>query len=315
MILVYTESENGKFKKSAFELVSYANALGQIYSQKVLVLTINVDDVSPLSPYGASQVINVKEETLLDFSAKAYASVIEQVAKKENVKTIILGSSPNARYIAPILAINWQGAYLSNISSLLKNESFGKVIFSSKINAALTTSSERKIIGLSANSFGLKENLVETQVETFSPVLSDNLFSIKKISEDKTKGKITISEASIVVSGGRGLKSAENWYLIEDLAQELGAATACTKPVSDMGWRPHSEHVGQTGKPVACDLYIAVGISGAIQHLAGINASKVKVVINSDPEAPFFKAADYGIVGDAFEVVPRLIEKLKSAKK
>lgn len=314
MILVYPESENGKFKKSALESVSYAYALAQIYSEKVVALTINVNDVSPLAHYGVTRIINVKNNRLSDFSAKAYSSVIEQVAKKESVKTIVLGSSPNARYIAPILALKWQGSYLSNVSSLPENETFTKVIFSSKIISTITACNERKIIGLSANSFGIKENPVTFEVETFTPELSENLFSIKKIGEEKAKGKVAISEASIVVSGGRGLKSPENWYLVEDLAKVLGAATACTKPVSDMGWRPHSEHVGQTGKPVACDLYIAIGISGAIQHLAGINASKVKVVINSDPEAPFFKAADYGIVGDAFEIVPRLIEKLKTIK-
>ena len=170
------------------------------------------------------------------------------------------------------------------------------------------------MIGVANNSFGLHEKETSASVATFTPTLEDHLFATKTTSVDKVSGKATIADADVVVSGGRGLKGPENWGLIEDLASVLGAATACSKPVSDLGWRPHGEHVGQTGKPVATNLYIAIGISGAIQHLAGVSASKVKVVINTDPEAPFFKAADYGIVGDAFEVVPVLIEKLKAFK-
>ncbi|MCB0434606.1 MAG: electron transfer flavoprotein subunit alpha/FixB family protein, partial [Mangrovimonas sp.] len=169
-----------------------------------------------------------------------------------------------------------------------------------------------KIIGLAKNSFGVKEQQGSATPETFTPSLASSGITVDSV--DKVTGKVTIADADIVVSGGRGLKGPENWGMIEDLANVLGAATACSKPVSDLGWRPHSEHVGQTGKPVASNLYIAIGISGAIQHLAGVNASKVKVVINNDPEAPFFKAADYGVVGDAFEVVPKLTEKLKEFK-
>ena len=165
---------------------------------------------------------------------------------------------------------------------------------------------------MSNNSFGLVENMITAQQEEFSPSLATSATTVTSV--DKASDKVTIADAEVVVSAGRGLKGPENWGLIEDLADVLGAATACSKPVSDLGWRPHSEHVGQTGKPVATNLYIAIGISGAIQHLAGINSSKIKVVINTDPEAPFFKAADYGIVGDAFEVVPKLIEKLKVFK-
>jgi len=179
-------------------------------------------------------------------------------------------------------------------------------------NTAITTA--KKVIGLAKNSFGLVENSTNSTEETFSPILKNEDFELKSAKIETITGKVTIADADIVVSGGRGLKGPENWGMIEELAEVLGAATACSKPVSDLGWRPHSEHVGQTGKPVAANLYIAVGISGAIQHLAGINSSKVKVVINTDPEAPFFKAADYGIVGDAFEVVPQLIEKLKEFK-
>ena len=169
-------------------------------------------------------------------------------------------------------------------------------------------------MGLAKNSFGLKEQKVASEIIEFSPDLSDADFQINSVSIEQTSGQVTIADADIVVSGGRGLKGPENWTMIEELAEVLGAATACSKPVSDLGWRPHSEHVGQTGKPVSSNLYIAIGISGAIQHLAGVNSSKVKVVINTDSDAPFFKAADYGIVGDAFEVVPELIKKLKDFK-
>jgi electron transfer flavoprotein alpha subunit len=169
-----------------------------------------------------------------------------------------------------------------------------------------------RIISVSSNSFGMVENFNDSTVESFSPEKVESNQEIINI--EKETGSVTIADADIVVSAGRGLKGPENWGMIETLADTLGAATACSKPVSDMGWRPHSEHVGQTGKPVSSNLYIAIGISGAIQHLAGINSSKVKVVINNDPEAPFFKAADYGIVGDAFEIVPALIDKLKARK-
>lgn len=312
MILAYIETQNGIFKKNALEVLSYACALGKLSSKEIVALTINAQTPSELEKYGASRIICVNNPCLDTFSAKTYCAVIEQVAKKINAETIVLSSSPNARYIAPILAIRYEASYLSNITSLPDEEGFSKTIFSSKIQAKIQTNLPKKIIGLAQNSFGIKENLVSAKIENFSFELTENQSQIKKISDEKNGGKVSISEASIVVSAGRGLKAPENWHLVENLAEVLGAATACTKPVSDMGWRPHSEHVGQTGKPVACDLYIAIGISGAIQHLAGVNASKVKVVINSDPEAPFFKAADYGIVGDAFEIVPRLTEKLKS---
>jgi electron transfer flavoprotein alpha subunit len=186
--------------------------------------------------------------------------------------------------------------------------------FSSKATSITEINTAVKLVGLSKNSFGLVENQVDTSNEDFSPTFGDDDFNIKSESIEKMTGKVTIADADIIVSGGRGLKGPENWGMIEDLAEVLGAATACSKPVSDLGWRPHSEHVGQTGKPVSSNLYIAIGISGAIQHLAGVNAAKVKVVINTDPEAPFFKAADYGIVGDAFDVIPRLTEKLKEFK-
>lgn len=316
-VLVYTESEQGKFKKIALEAVSYAKGVADMLGTTVTAVSINGGDSTELGNYGASKVLQVTNDKLAQFNAKAYADAITQAAQKENAKVVIISSSANAKFLAPLLAVQLNAAYAPNVVALPESTTPFVVksnVFTNKAFAKAELKSEIKLIGLSKNAYGLRENAVSAATESFSPSLSDADFSVKVESVDKVTGKVTIADAEIVVSGGRGLKGPENWGLIEELAGVLGAATACSKPVSDMGWRPHSEHVGQTGKPVASNLYIAVGISGAIQHLAGINASKVKVVINNDAEAPFFKAADYGIVGDAFEVVPKLIEKLKEFK-
>mgnify|MGYP001177394658 FL=1 len=228
---------------------------------------------------------------------------------------IILSSSSDSKYLAPLLAAKIDASYLNNVINLPSNLNpftVRRTAFTNKAFSDTSSSSKNIIIGLSNNSFGLVENSVSLSEEDFQVNLENSNLAVE--STEKASGTISIADADIVVSAGRGMKGPENWNLIEDLANTLGAATACSKPVSDMGWRPHSEHVGQTGKPVATNLYIAIGISGAIQHLAGINSSKIKVVINNDPEAPFFKAADYGVVGDAFEVVPKLNEKLKEFK-
>ena len=317
MVLVYTESENGKFKKTAFEAVSYAKGIADKLGTQVTAVAINSNDVSSLGKYGTSKVLQVSNEQLNNFNAVAYADVVSQAAKKENAQVVIISSSANEKYMAPLLAVNLEAGYVGNVISLPESTEPFQVkstVFSNKAFAVTQLNTPVKLIGLSKNAYGLYENETAVTTEAFSPQLSQDDFNTKVISVDKSTDKVTIADADIVVSGGRGLKGPENWGMIEELAEVLGAATACSKPVSDMGWRPHSEHVGQTGKPVASNLYIAIGISGAIQHLAGVNASKVKVVINNDPEAPFFKAADYGIVGDAFEVVPQLTEKLKAFK-
>lgn len=317
MVLVYTEFENGKFKKTAFEAVSYAKAVADMLNTTVTAVAINAEDVSSLAKYGASKVLQVNNPKCTPFNAKAYASILAQAAKKENAEVVIISSTADEKYVAPLLAVNLKAGFVGNVVALPVSTAPFQVkssVFSNKAFAITQIDTDTKLIALSKNAYGLHENPVELQTEAFNPELSDDDFNIEVVSVEKTSDKITIADADIVVSGGRGLKGPENWGMIEELAQVLGAATACSKPVSDMGWRPHSEHVGQTGKPVAANLYIAIGISGAIQHLAGVNASKVKVVINNDPDAPFFKAADYGIVGDAFEVVPQLIEKLKAFK-
>ncbi|PID68397.1 MAG: electron transfer flavoprotein subunit alpha [Flavobacteriales bacterium] len=316
-VLILAESSENKIKKIAFEAVSYGKQLAEKLGTCTTVLAINANDVSDLARYGADKVLKVNNDKLKTFNAKAYADVITQAAKQENAKVVIIDSSHNGLYVAPLAAAALKAGYASNVVALPEKTNpitVKRTAFTNKAFNFTEITTDTAILGLAKNAFGLKEQTGKGEVVEFSPQLNDDDFSIKSESIDEAKGQITIADADIVVSGGRGLKSPENWGMIEELAGVLGAATACSKPVSDMGWRPHSEHVGQTGKPVTSNLYIAIGISGAIQHLAGVNASKVKVVINNDPDAPFFKAADYGIVGDAFEVVPKLIEKLKEFK-
>ena len=314
-ILIYTESENGKFKKCALELASYGRAIADQLGVELIAASFNHNDFQTLGTYGVERVIQFSDPKLEKFTAERYAANLASVVKENGVKLVLLSSSANAKYLAPLLAVSISAGYASNVVGLPESTdplSIKRSCFSNKAFNTCVLDNELNIISLSNNSFGLKEEPKEIISETKSDVSSETNFVLEKV--EKASGQITIADAEIVVSGGRGLKGPENWHLIEDLASTLGAATACSKPVSDMGWRPHSEHVGQTGKPVASNLYIAIGVSGAIQHLAGINSSKVKLVINIDPEAPFFKAADYGVVGDAFEVVPKLIEKLKAFK-
>ena len=316
-ILIYAESAEGKIKKVAFELASYAKKVAASMGTTVTAVTINNSDNSALAAYGVDKVLNVSNDKLNNFSAKAYADVIAQAAKKEGTQIVLVSSSTDSLYLAPLVAVALEAGYASNVVALPVSTSpfqVKRTAFSNKAFNITEISTPVKVLGIAKNSFGLVENAAAMTEETFTPSLNDADFGIKVENVEKVTGKVTIADAEIVVSAGRGMKGPENWGMIEELASVLGAATACSKPVSDIGWRPHSEHVGQTGKPVASNLYIAVGISGAIQHIAGINSSKVKVVINTDPEAPFFKVADYGVVGDAFTVVPQLIEKLKAFK-
>ena len=316
-VLVFADSAEGKFKKSAFEVVSFGKKVAEQLGSSLVVLTINANKNEELYVYGAEQVIAVSNDSLTIFNAKAYASVINQVAAVQGSSVVILDSSIDGLFVAPMVAVALNAGYASNVVALPSATNpftVKRKAFSSKAFSNTVISSDKKVIGVAKNAYGIHENPVSGTTESFDASISDVDLSVKSVKIEKISGKVTIADADIVVSAGRGLKGPENWGMIEELADVLGAATACSKPVSDLGWRPHGEHVGQTGKPVASNLYVAIGISGAIQHLAGINASKVKVVINTDPEAPFFKAADYGIVGDAFEVVPKLIEKLKAFK-
>ena len=312
-VLVYTESDQGNFKKTALEAASYGKAVADAMGTTLTAVTFKVNNASKLGEYGVDKVLNI--ESVNEFNAKIYADVIKQAAEKENTSVVILSASADSKYIAPLLAVGLKAGYVPNVietPSKLSPFTVKRTAFTNKAFCDTEISTNIKIVGVSNNSFGIIEKASDAQMEVFLPNLAESTTTVSSV--DKANDKITIADAEIVVSAGRGLKGPENWGIIEELAEVLGAATACSKPVSDLGWRPHSEHVGQTGKPVATNLYIAIGISGAIQHLAGINASKIKVVINTDKEAPFFKAADYGIVGDAFDIVPKLIEKLKVFK-
>ncbi|MFD0965088.1 electron transfer flavoprotein subunit alpha/FixB family protein [Pseudofulvibacter geojedonensis] len=316
-VLIFAESNNGKFNKATLEVASYAKAVASSLGTSVSAVAINANDSDALAQYGVEKILNVNNTSLENFNGLAYADVIKQAAEKVGASLVVMSSTTDGKFLSPLVACNLNAGYASNVVALPESTSpftVKRTAFSNKAFNITELTSDNKVIALAKNAFGLQENQVTITEESFEPTLNDAHLASKVESVDKVTGTVTIADAEIVVSGGRGLKGPENWGMVEDLAATLGAATACSKPVSDLGWRPHSEHVGQTGKPVASNLYIAIGISGAIQHLAGINSSKVKVVINTDPEAPFFKAADYGIVGDAFEVVPKLNEKLKAFK-
>jgi electron transfer flavoprotein alpha subunit len=314
-VLVYLESEENKFKKTAYEALSYGKALANKMGVKVSGLIVNCSDTDSLKKYGADKIITIDNPDFQKFSSKKYSHALAEVIKSENSSVVILSSSANSKFLGAHLSGITDASYVSNVVEIPESISpfvIKRTCFTNKAFSSTEMSDGLRIISVSSNSFGMVENFNDSTVESFNPEKVESNQEIINI--EKETGSVTIADADIVVSAGRGLKGPENWGMIETLADTLGAATACSKPVSDMGWRPHSEHVGQTGKPVSSNLYIAIGISGAIQHLAGINSSKVKVVINNDPEAPFFKAADYGIVGDAFEIVPALIDKLKARK-
>ena len=312
-ILVYIESNQNQIKKSSFESLSYAKKLSNLISLDVIAVVINCSELAPLSDFGPDKIISINEKKLETFNAHNYAGVISNVSKSVNAKNIIISESINCKYLASLLSVKLNAAFVSNVVSLPNSTNpfvVKRSTFSNKAFCEIEINSEIRILSISKNSIGLNENKSEPIILNHDINFTESRLTSEsiKVSEER----VSIEDADVVVSAGRGLKGPENWNIVEDLAKTLNAATACSKPVSDMGWRPHSEHVGQTGKPVSTNLYIAIGISGAIQHLAGVSSSKVKVVINNDPEAPFFKVADYGIVGDAFEVVPKLNEKLKA---
>lgn len=312
-VFVYAENINGVYKKAAFEAVSYAKAIAAKTGDSVTAISVNPTDSSDLLyRYGADKVVNVKDEGLKNFSAKAYAEAVNQIA---DGNIIIFPHTTDASSVAPMLAIQKNYSLITNAIDVpestspfqVKRRAFsGKGFMHAKADAAGV------IVTVSQNAFGVKENPASGSEEVKELSIANE--DTKVINHEQSSGKLDLKEAEIVVSAGRGMKGPENWGMIEDLAGVLGAATACSKPVSDIGWRPHTEHVGQTGKAISPNLYIAVGISGAIQHLAGVNSSKTIVVINNDAEAPFFKSADYGVVGDAFQIIPALTEKIKALK-
>ena len=312
-VFVYAENINGVYKKAAFEAVSYAKAIAAKTGDTVTAISINPTDSSDLLyKYGADKVINVKDGGLKNFSAKAFAEAVNQIA---DGNIIVFPHTTDASSIAPMLAIQKDYSLITNAIDVPESITPFQVkrrAFSGKGYMHAKADAQGVIVTVMQNAYGVKENPTSgsEEVKELSVANEDT----KVVSHEQSSGKLDLKEAEIVVSAGRGMKGPENWGMIEDLANVLGAATACSKPVSDIGWRPHTEHVGQTGKAISPNLYIAVGISGAIQHLAGVNGSKTIVVINNDPEAPFFKSADYGVVGDAFQIVPALTEKIKALK-
>ncbi|MBU0695248.1 MAG: electron transfer flavoprotein subunit alpha/FixB family protein [Bacteroidetes bacterium] len=320
-VLVYVENAEGKFKKSIFEAVSYAKAVANQLETNLVAISIgNVasSDLENLGKFGAEKVLNVTNDKLKTFVNQAYASVVAEAAKKESSTVVVLSNSFSGKGLAPRIGAKLEAAVADGAVDLPSTDGgkfiIKKTAFSNKAFAFVEMNSAIKVISLTPNSYKIEEVVGSANVEEFTSDIKDSDFKaiIKEIV--RATDKVSLPDAELVVSAGRGLKGPENWGMIEELADLLGAATACSKPVSDADWRPHSEHVGQTGIAISPNLYIAIGISGAIQHLAGVSSSKVIVVINKDPEAPFFKVADYGIVGDAFEVVPKMIAAVKSLK-
>ncbi len=320
-VLVYVENIEGKFKKSTFEVVSYATEIASKMGVGLTALSIGEVDqthLAELGRFGAKKVLTVNSDQLKTFVNQAYASIISDAAKNTNASVVVMANSFTAKGLAPRVAVKLGAGFADAVIELPTIEGNKLTVkrgaFSGKAFATVELTSDVKVLTLSANAYKLVENPTSAEIETLSPATSANDFKslVKEIV--RATDKVSLPDAELVVSAGRGMKGPENWGMIEELANLLGAATACSKPVSDSGWRPHSEHVGQTGIAVAPNLYIAIGISGAIQHLAGVSSSKVIVVINKDPEAPFFKVADYGIVGDAFDVLPKLIDAVKAFK-
>ncbi|HIY75878.1 MAG TPA: electron transfer flavoprotein subunit alpha/FixB family protein [Candidatus Sphingobacterium stercorigallinarum] len=321
-ILVYIEHSDGKIKKSALETISYAKAIAEQTGEQVVALSIGsigVQELKALGNYGASKVLNVTQDALKQFANQAYANIIQQAVRQEDAKIVVLAHSFAGKGLAPRLAAKLSAGYANGAMELPEVDGAQLTVkvsaFSNKAFALKSIDSPYKVISVTPNAF--EPRLIdgsEAEIVDFSPELSPQNLDAVIQEIIRSTDKVSLPEAEIVVSAGRGLKGPENWAMIEELADALGAATACSKPVSDAGWRPHSEHVGQTGIVVSPNLYIAIGISGAIQHLAGVSNSKTIVVINQDPDAPFFKVADYGIVGDAFQIVPQLTQAIKNLK-
>ncbi|HEV2832313.1 MAG TPA: electron transfer flavoprotein subunit alpha/FixB family protein [Hanamia sp.] len=317
-ILIFLDQSDGHIKKSSFEVASYGAKLAENLntSAEGIVLGIVNDDLAALGKYGLKKIHSIKNEALNNFDDEVFTHVLAEAVKKVDAKVIIFSNNFNGKAIAPRLSVRLKAGLVSGAVSLpdvTNGFIVKKNVFSGKAFANVSIKTDIKIISLNANAYKASEakegaaEVVEMNLE-----IPQSRVKVKEV--NKVVGEIPLAEAEIIVSGGRGLKGPENWGIITDLAKALGAATACSRPVSDSDWRPHHEHVGQTGLTVAPNLYVAIGISGAIQHLAGVNRSKTIVVINKDPEAPFFKAADYGIVGDAFEVVPKITEAVKKLK-
>lgn len=314
-VLVYIDQADGHIKKASYEAAFYGSKLAALLqtTAEAIVLGNVSDDLSTLGQYGISTVHTVSDPALNQFDAQVYSEVISQAAA--NADVVVMSNTTSGKAIAPRLSIKCHAGLVSGavaLPDLSKGFVVKKSVFSGKAFANIAIKTSKKIIALNPNAFGVQAGEGSASVSPFAATIPASKLQVESV--NKVTGEVPLSEADIVVSGGRGLKGPENWGMVTELATLLGAATACSRPVADIHWRPHHEHVGQTGLAIAPNLYIAIGISGAIQHLAGVNRSKTIVVINKDPEAPFFKAADYGIVGDAFEVVPKIIDAVKKLK-
>ena len=316
-ILVYTENWDGKFKKLSYELVSYASAIAKELGTTVTAISIgNVadDELNLLGNYGASKVLNVNDEKYLSLDNKAIASAITIAAKDNDASVIIFAHNNLGKAIAPRVSVKLEAGLVSGVTALpVSYDPFvvKKKVFTGKAFANVKFDTNIKVMTFAQNSFEVVEADNNVTVEAYSPAVDDSAFTTTVKETNKVTGKVLLTDAEIVVSGGRGMKSGDNWGGLEEMADLLGAGLACSRPVSDEGWRSHNEHVGQTGKIIAPNLYFAFGISGAIQHLGGVSSSKVIVAINKDAEAPIFEAADYGIIGDVNKVIPQLIEGIK----
>ena len=315
-VLVFAESNDGKVKKTSHEAIAYAAALGGSVTA-LAIGRVEAEELSALGKFGASKVLHADDDRLHQEVIQAYAHVITQAMQHTGADVLVLANSSLGTPIAAQVAAAIDASLATNVVAppdTTSGFSVKRGIYSGKAYCWVELTKPKKVIAIRKNAAEAAGDGGNATVEAFTPEIRDEDFRIKVTGTEKATGEVLLPEAEIIVSGGRGMKGPEHWGILEALARELGAATGCSKPVSDMGWRPHHEHVGQTGVKVSPQLYIAVGISGAIQHLAGVNTSKYIVVINKDPDAPFFKAADYGLVGDAFEVLPRLTEAIKAAK-
>lgn len=316
-VIVFAESDNGVYKKSSFEAVSYGKDLAGKLGTTCIAVSIGNKGTENLGAYGADEEVNISGDAFNTFNPQSYAKALSEVAEAKGGDTIIISQTYSGKSIAPLVAIKTDAALVTGIVAMADTDGGFKVkktCFSSKAFATVNITHSKRVLTLIPNSYQINEGGADASANAMDTSVSAADINTDVQSVNKVTGKVVLTEAELVVSAGRGMKGPENWGMIEELADILGAATACSKPVSDMDWRPHNEHVGQTGITIKPNLYIAVGISGAIQHLAGVGSSKVICVINTDPEAPFFKAADYGIVGDAFEVLPKLIKRAKEIK-
>jgi electron transfer flavoprotein alpha subunit len=312
-VLIYTDSNNGALTKNAFEAANYGGQLAKASgTDAIAVVTGSASGLEALGKYGVSKVLHVTDASLDNFDPQKILHVVAAAANEIVADTIIFAHDYTGKSVAPRLSAKLDAGLVTGAIALPNGNVVKKAVFSGKAFAEIEITTGIKIISVLPKSLDIIEVEGSAEVVAFSTEIPNTGITVKEIKKESTE--LSLTEADIVVSAGRGLKGPENWGMVEDLAQVLGAATACSRPVADIGWRPHHEHVGQTGIAIRPNLYIAAGISGAIQHLAGVNGSKVIVVINTDSEAPFFKAADYGIVGDAFEILPKMIEAIKKIK-